>query len=109
MRLALEAREQARLACEIVVDDLDREARVDPQMRGLVQPRHAALPEHTYDSVRVTEHDANLWITRLCDFALRRRIERTDRELCRIAAPARGTFPRDRRSDVSGRGHRIAD
>ena len=41
------------------MDHLDRELRVDPQVLGLVEARHAALAEHARDPVRAAEHRAD--------------------------------------------------
>ena len=94
-RLALEARELIGLAREIAVKHLDREAELDAQVLGLVEPRHAAFAEHAHDAVGAAEHLADQRIARPRDLVgARRGVARAQREVTRVRAAARRAGPR---------------
>jgi hypothetical protein len=94
-RLALEASEQLRPPCQVLVDDLDRVAAVEEEVFRLVEARHAPLAEHAEQPVRPPQDraDERIRLPRVAEATQRSGVTRADSVVGRKPAAALRALP----------------
>jgi hypothetical protein len=64
-RLAMEARDDLGVLCELRMQRLDRDTSLDDDVLALVHGAHAAFAEHAHDAIAILEHHADAWVLAL--------------------------------------------